>query len=55
MQTSTQVYTEIFLWTETNNDLQDEEKCVSIEISELVELQFACKYLSLFTKVVVDH
>merc|ERR1711997_602223 len=29
---------------------QDEEKCVSIEISELVEQQFACRYLNLFTK-----
>ena len=31
--------------------LQDEEKCVSIEISEVVEQQFACRYLNLFTKV----
>jgi len=29
---------------------QDEEKCVSIEISEVVEQQFACRYLNLFTK-----
>jgi len=29
---------------------QDEEKCVSIEISEVLEQQFACRYLNLFTK-----